>query len=47
MEKLAAAGITAHSVYRLSEMLEILVGAGALARERADAVNAFIRQAQT
>lgn len=47
VEKLAAAGITAHSVYRLSEMLETLVGAGALARERADAVSAFIRQAQT
>jgi orotate phosphoribosyltransferase len=45
VEKLAAAGITAHSVYRISEILEKLVGAGTLPRAQADDVYAFIRQA--
>lgn len=46
VEKLAAAGITAHSVYCISEMVETLVGAGTLGRAQADDVYAFIRQAQ-
>ena len=44
VENLAAAGITVHSVFKLSEMLEMLVQAGELEAAKQQAVLRFIRK---
>lgn len=44
-DKLAAAGITAHSVFRLTEMLDTLVASGHLTEEKRDEVVTFLRGA--
>ena len=43
VENLAAAGITAHSVVKLSEILDILVDAGRLASDKREEIMALIR----
>ena len=44
VEKLAAAGITAHAVFTLSEILEVLTAAGRLSPEKQAEVLAFLRK---
>jgi uridine monophosphate synthetase len=45
VDKLAAAGITAHSVFGVTEMMETLVASGQLTAEKRDEISTFLSKA--